>query len=915
MAGRRRRGATPHAERLELRTLLHGNPVLDAEHAAVFSLVKPADATHVAIASGDWDAAATWRDGVIPQANARVLIPRDIVVRLDSVERAPLKTVRVDGTLTFATDVSTQMTVDTLVVDGAGSLIVGTEAAPVANNVSARIVIAGTAPIDAAWDPNQLSRGLISHGNLQMHGAATTSFVALAESPVRGSTQLVLAEMPTGWDRGERIVVTGTDANRNQDEQLEIASVATVGGRTILTVTTPLLHANPLRPGQSIYVTNVSRNVTVQSANVAQTYQRGHVMIMHRPTADIEYVGFYGLGRTDKRNPLYNVELDDSGALVPGTGKNQVGRYAVHFHRTGLHHDDPPAVIRGSAVVDSPGWGIVNHSSHVLVEGNTVFDVVGAAYATEAGDEIGAFRNNIAVRSTGSGAGIESRKDRQDFGHQGDGFWFQGAGIEVEGNVAVGQRHAGFVFFTRGLVEKGLGTIRFLAHNLADPSWAAGQESIDVGSVPIRLFRNNVAFASGTGFESWFHLLGARHAGRSVVEGLKVWSVGSGTSVFIPYTNNTTFKDVSLVGNLARPVGTGIGRNDVTSNIVFDTVRAEGFAVGVRVPVNGITTIQGGFFRNVRNIEVTTAMSKSRVVAINGVGQFGVLGAAALNGRTQHDIFMQANFNPKELDLSRLFNPDVILLGTVNYNGKQLYYLEQAAGFVPFKSGSAAAYVPAELLDKTNQQLFDQYGLALGGVVAPATATTDSRIQGLIGDPAAYQESLVLRSRKYTNQLAGYRLVYSREDGTQVRDQQPVDLREGWNLIVRPIGGRTRTFLVFGDVTGPSFTLNSGIQLVINPLDLKSGFVVRGTVRDNSTGSKTFQQRFTDLNQVVQTRPDGSQFAVIRFRIRDMAGNVTDVSLTLSVDPRAPRQNDIGYVDLPGRPVSATLLVLLQLED
>jgi hypothetical protein len=912
---RRRSVERGRCEPLETRKLLHGNPVLDAEHAAVFNLVKPTDATHVAIASGDWDAADTWRDGVLPSANARVLIPRDILVRLDSRESVPLKTVRVDGTLTFATDVSTQLTVDTLVVDGMGSLIVGSTDNPVAKEVTAKIVIAGDAPIDAAWDPNQLSRGLISHGTLQMHGSATTSYVALAESPVKGSTQLVLAETPIGWDPGERIVVTGSDANRNQDEQLEIAGVSTIGGRTIVTVTTPLLYGNTLLPGRSLYVTNVSRNVTVQSASTAQTYQRGHIMVMHRPTAELQYVGLYGLGRTDKRNPLHNVELDATGALVPGTGKNQVGRYSIHFHRTGLDHDAAPAVIRGSAVVDSPGWGIANHSSHVLVEGNTVFDVVGAAYATEAGDEIGAFRNNIAIRSTGSGVGIESRKDRQDFGHQGDGFWFQGAGVEVEGNVAAGHRHAGFVYFTRGLVEKGLGTARFLAHNLADPSWAAGQETIDVGSVPIRSFRNNEAFASGTGFESWFHLLGARHDGRSVVEGLKVWNVRSGTSVFIPYTNNTTLKDLSLVGNPARPAGTGVGRNDVTRNIVYDNVRAEGFAVGVRVPVNGTNTITGGFFRNVTNIEVTTAMSKSRVVSIDGTGQFGTLGAAALNGRTQRDIALGTNFNPKDLDVTRLFNPDVVLLGTVNYNDRQLFFREQAANFVPFKTGAAASYVPPELLDKTNRQLVDQYGLALGGVVAPENATTDPRIQGLVGDRVSYQETLALRSRKYTNQLTGYRLVYSRGDGTQVRESNVVNLREGWNLLTRTIDGRARTFLVFGDTTGPSFALNSGVALVINPLDLKSGFVVRGTIRDNSTGSKPFHQRFTDLNQLVQTRTDGSQFVVIRFRIRDMAGNVTEVALTLAIDSRAPRQNDLGYVDLPSRPASATLLVLLDLND
>ncbi len=98
--------------------------------------------------------------------------------------------------------------------------------------------------------------------------------------------------------------------------------------------------------------------------------------------------------------------------------------------------------------------------------------------------------------------------------------------------------------------------------------------------------------------------------------------------------------------------------------------------------------MQGGYFNNVKNIEVTTAMNKNRVVHINGgAGQFGTLSATALNGQTQYNVYMKANFNPKERDITRLFNPDVILLGTVTHNGKQLYYFEQAADFVPFKTG------------------------------------------------------------------------------------------------------------------------------------------------------------------------------------------------------------------------------------
>ena len=56
-------------EELESRCVLHANPVMDAEHAAVFALVPDSAATNVAIHSGRWDDAATW-DGQLERDNS-----------------------------------------------------------------------------------------------------------------------------------------------------------------------------------------------------------------------------------------------------------------------------------------------------------------------------------------------------------------------------------------------------------------------------------------------------------------------------------------------------------------------------------------------------------------------------------------------------------------------------------------------------------------------------------------------------------------------------------------------------------------------------------------------------------------------------------------------------------------------------
>ena len=94
-----------------------------------------------------------------------------------------------------------------------------------------------------------------------------------------------------------------------------------------------------------------------------------------------------------------------------------------------------------------------------------------------------------------------------------------------------------------------------------------------------------------------------------------------------------------------------------------------------------------------------------------------------------------------------------------------MYYKQQAADFKPFDSTAAdgvAPYVPAALVDQTNQQLFDKYGLAIGGIVAPAGATASNpRIDALVGPHATYLPDLQLLSKKYVNEDVGpYLLSY-----------------------------------------------------------------------------------------------------------------------------------------------------------
>ena len=124
---------------------------------------------------------------------------------------------------------------------------------------------------------------------------------------------------------------------------------------------------------------------------------------------NIAYAGFYKLGRTDKSQPINDPVVTSNWTLQAGTGTNPRARYAVHFHRTGTTDDGDPATIMGSAVVDSPGWGFVNHSSDVDMTNNVAFNVNGAAFVSEVGDEIGGFYGNLAIGTTGTNETLNAR--------------------------------------------------------------------------------------------------------------------------------------------------------------------------------------------------------------------------------------------------------------------------------------------------------------------------------------------------------------------------------------------------------------------------------------------------------------------------------------------------------------------------
>jgi len=506
--------------------LPHGNEpdnTRQVEHLALFELVPEENATHRTVSNGPWFSESTWENGEIPGRDDRVLIRAGHSVSYNGISDEPIHWTRVMGELRFLPSIETRLTVETLIVDPSGALILGTETDPIADGAVAEIVIDTTrGPIDQTEDPFALSRGVITHGHTEFHGETVVPYTALEGDALAGANRIRLRDgaVPDGWSVGDTLVIAGTEADfthqemgpaaddggipkrdgtnqRFKDEIVEITAIDVVSGKVEIAFRnmsnenainaglTSLLwdHRRPDgilydREELEIHVANLSRNVVIRSSDAGvDNQERGHFMVMHSRNVQIRNALFKDLGRTDK-----SILIDDPAALGqiqpddpwPATGTNPRGRYGLHLHRIRMSEEqkqDPNSqvpTLAGNVVWGTPGWGLVHHDSHAHVTRNVVFDIIGAGIVAEDGNETGLWEGNLVIKSSGSpNTNLDNdlndnRLLRFDMGHDGQGYWIQGggAGLHMRDNVAVSCNGVGFELApTTGLTIRPVGEI------------------------------------------------------------------------------------------------------------------------------------------------------------------------------------------------------------------------------------------------------------------------------------------------------------------------------------------------------------------------------------------------------------------------------------------------------------------------
>jgi len=134
-------------------------------------LVPPDEATHVAVADGDWSAASTWDHGV-PGTGAKVFVPSGRVVTYDADSAARIATIRIEGELAFDPAVDTRLVVDFIAVIPGGTG--NTEAQVTAAHDIGATAYSGTPDFlktmleraEALERPLSIARALVSGGPL-----------------------------------------------------------------------------------------------------------------------------------------------------------------------------------------------------------------------------------------------------------------------------------------------------------------------------------------------------------------------------------------------------------------------------------------------------------------------------------------------------------------------------------------------------------------------------------------------------------------------------------------------------------------------------------------------------------------------------------------------------------------------------
>lgn len=519
--------------------LVAGVAMIEACHAAASPVAEPPLIRSAG--SGRWSEPATWQDGMIPRAGARVQVQTGHVVIFDVKTDGAIRSIHVAGTLRFDPERDTRLDVGLIKIqagddaDESGfdcenhvpapddsherpALEIGTPIQPISRDHTALIRLT----MMDGLDPEECPAIICCGGRWDVHGGTLSrTWIKLGATAEANASTLTLAEPAADWRVGDRIIVTATgrqmtrnDANlvsvrlKPQTEERIIRAIKNEGRELVVDIPLAFAHISvERRRGE---VANLSRNVVIESADPAGA--RGHTMYHRHSAGSISYAEFRHLGKEGK-----------------------LGKYSLHFHKAA-------DTMRGTSVIGASIWDSANrwitiHGTNTLLVRDSVgYKSTGHGFFLEDGSEVeNILDRNLAVQSC-EGKPLPKQVFPTD-ANEGAGFWWANSRNAFTRNVAVECDGYGYRF------DAPEASAANLSAAVKEPG--GNRREVDIRTLPFIRFEGNEAHShsryglnlgggAGNGSEGGVGGVGPDLHHPFVIQGFNVWESRWGLTLASP---------------------------------------------------------------------------------------------------------------------------------------------------------------------------------------------------------------------------------------------------------------------------------------------------------------------------------------------------------------------------------------------
>lgn len=362
-----------------------------------------------------WSDPATW-GGQVPVAGADITILVEQVIELD-VSPPPLASLLIMGTLIVA-EKDLELRANWIMLHDHGKFLAGSVEEPFQHQLI--ITLTGENRDEDIMGSGSKFLGVMG-GTLELHGQPRTSWLRLGETAPAGTTQIVL-EQPVDWRTGDRIVISSTDYEPAQAEEVIIKAID--GAKVTLDRPLQYMHWGEIQTfadqqlDERAEVGLLSHNIVIRGDELSQeTGFGGQTIVMgQRSFAFIEHVEFYHMGQ-----------------------QGLLARYPMHWHTIGNANG---SYIKNSAISHSFNRCVTIHGTHnLLVQGNVAYNTIGHCYFLEDGIETGnVLEKNLGImtRTPPEGTAVLQTDLRPAT------FWITNPDNILRGNVAAGSEGIGF---------------------------------------------------------------------------------------------------------------------------------------------------------------------------------------------------------------------------------------------------------------------------------------------------------------------------------------------------------------------------------------------------------------------------------------------------------------------------------------